>query len=95
MGRNVGHRCRGRRSGHARRAIISHPNCQRGSRPTPSALLSIFARSSEAIKRNSRVVLCTSSDGSTCVTSGGWQQGWTRFCGTPTMMRSGRLLQRN
>lgn len=48
-----------------------------------SALLSslLLARS-EAIKRNSRVVLCTSSDGSTCVTSGGWQQGWIVFADT-------------
>jgi type IV fimbrial biogenesis protein FimT len=33
-----------------------------------------FARS-EAIKRNTSVTLCVSSDGETCGT-GGWQQGW-------------------
>jgi type IV fimbrial biogenesis protein FimT len=33
----------------------------------------------EAIKRKSRVVLCKSSDGATCMTAGGWQQGWIVF----------------
>ncbi|WP_375740171.1 GspH/FimT family pseudopilin [Pseudomonas boanensis] len=31
---------------------------------------------SEAVKRNQAVTLCASSNGSTCATSGGWQQGW-------------------
>ncbi|MCY1281406.1 Chthon cassette protein D [compost metagenome] len=31
---------------------------------------------SEAIKRNQAVTLCASSNGSTCASSGGWQQGW-------------------
>ena len=31
---------------------------------------------SEAIKSNTTVTLCTSSDGSTCAASGDWQQGW-------------------
>jgi len=34
---------------------------------------------SEAIKRNSRVVLCKSSDGATCAAAGGWEQGWIIF----------------
>lgn len=34
---------------------------------------------SEAIKRNSRVVLCKSADGLLCATSGGWEQGWIVF----------------
>jgi len=33
----------------------------------------------EAIKRNSRVVLCKSSDGIACSSSGGWEQGWMVF----------------
>lgn len=37
---------------------------------------------SEAIKRNSRVVLCKSADGSTCTTAGDWQQGWIVFADT-------------
>lgn len=34
---------------------------------------------SEAIKRNSRVVLCKSADGVSCASSGGWEQGWIIF----------------
>ena len=33
----------------------------------------------EAIKRNTRVGMCVSSDGSNCATSGGWEQGWIVF----------------
>jgi type IV fimbrial biogenesis protein FimT len=34
---------------------------------------------SEAIKRNSRVVLCKSADGLSCTQSGGWEQGLIVF----------------
>jgi type IV fimbrial biogenesis protein FimT len=34
---------------------------------------------SEAVKRNSRVRVCKSSDGATCAASGDWQQGWMVF----------------
>lgn len=34
---------------------------------------------SEAIKRNSRVVVCKSSDGESCASTGGWEQGWIVF----------------
>ena len=34
---------------------------------------------SEAIKRNGRVVVCKSADGLSCVTAGGWEQGWIVF----------------
>ena len=34
---------------------------------------------SEAIKRNSPVVLCKSADGVSCAGSGGWEQGWIVF----------------
>ena len=37
-----------------------------------------FTRS-EAIKRGQRVVLCKSSGGATCATSGNWDQGWMIF----------------
>lgn len=37
------------------------------------------AARSEAIKRNANVVMCASSDGSSCLTSGGWQVGWVVF----------------
>jgi type IV fimbrial biogenesis protein FimT len=31
---------------------------------------------SEAIKANAPITLCTSTDGSTCATTGTWEQGW-------------------
>ena len=34
---------------------------------------------SEAIKRNSQVVLCKSADGETCAGAGSWNQGWIEF----------------
>jgi type IV fimbrial biogenesis protein FimT len=34
---------------------------------------------SEAIKRNSRVVLCKSATGASCAADGGWGQGWVVF----------------
>lgn len=33
----------------------------------------------EAIKRNGLVVLCKSADGASCITTGGWEQGWIIF----------------
>jgi len=34
---------------------------------------------SEAIKQNSRVTICESSDGKTCATTGSWREGWIVF----------------
>lgn len=34
---------------------------------------------SEAIKRNSTVRVCRSTDGASCATTGTWQQGWVVF----------------
>lgn len=34
---------------------------------------------SEALKRNGRGVVCKSSDGASCASTGGWQQGWIVF----------------
>ena len=34
---------------------------------------------SEAIKRNSRMTLCKSADGTSCTSAGGWHQGWIIF----------------
>ncbi|UJP04832.1 MAG: GspH/FimT family pseudopilin [Nitrosomonas sp.] len=34
---------------------------------------------SEAIKRNTRVAICKSSDNTTCASSGDWSQGWIVF----------------
>ncbi len=41
----------------------------------------------EAIKRNAVVQLCRSSDGLTCATTGGWQQGWIVAAGTTVVER--------
>jgi type IV fimbrial biogenesis protein FimT len=37
---------------------------------------------SEAIKRNTRVVMCRSMDGQTCTVSGSWREGWIVFADT-------------
>lgn len=42
---------------------------------------------SEALKRNTAVTLCKSSDGLSCVTSGGWEQGWIVLSGTTVIRR--------
>src|SRR5688500_7674674 len=42
-------------------------------------LAQIHHARSEAIKRNSRVVLCKSADGESCAQTGGWEQGWIIF----------------
>jgi type IV fimbrial biogenesis protein FimT len=42
-------------------------------------LSSMHVARSEAIKRNSRVALCKSSDGITCANTGDWEQGWIVF----------------
>lgn len=42
---------------------------------------SVHLARSEAIKRNSVVTVCVSTDGATC-TTGGWDQGWIVMCPT-------------
>lgn len=44
-----------------------------------SYLLSLHLARSEAIKRNARVVVCKSSDGAGCTSTGRWEQGWIIF----------------
>jgi type IV fimbrial biogenesis protein FimT len=44
-----------------------------------SFLSNLYLARGEAIKRNSRAVLCKSADGLACAASGGWQQGWILF----------------
>ena len=39
----------------------------------------LYLARSEAIKRNTRVVLCRSSTGNSCAASGGWEQGYIVF----------------
>lgn len=42
---------------------------------------------SEAIKRNASVVVCMSADGSSCASSGGWEQGWVMLRGATVLGR--------
>lgn len=42
---------------------------------------------SEAMKRNLPVTLCKSSNGTSCVTSGGWEQGWIVLSGATVIKR--------
>ncbi|WP_370599950.1 GspH/FimT family pseudopilin [Pseudomonas nitroreducens] len=42
---------------------------------------------SEAIKRNALVSMCASSDGSTCASSGGWEQGWIILTNTAVVIQ--------
>ena len=46
---------------------------------TNDLFASLMMARSEAVKRNSRVALCKSSDGVSCVATGGWEQGWIVF----------------
>lgn len=46
---------------------------------TNELVSSLHLARSEAIKRNSRVVMCISATGTSCAASGGWHQGWLVF----------------
>jgi type IV fimbrial biogenesis protein FimT len=41
--------------------------------------VSLMLARSEAVKRNSSAVVCKSTNGSSCVTTGNWEQGWLVF----------------
>lgn len=42
---------------------------------------------SEAIKRNAVVSMCVSSNGSSCASSGGWEQGWVILAGATVIQK--------
>ena len=42
---------------------------------------------SEAIKRNANVIVCMSSNGTSCATSGGWEQGWIILSGSTVLLQ--------
>lgn len=46
---------------------------------TNEMVSSLHLARSEAIKRNSRAVICTSATGASCAAGGGWHQGWLVF----------------
>jgi type IV fimbrial biogenesis protein FimT len=71
--------------------VLGMPEYQRlvvDSRMTTQAnefLTAIYYTRSEAVKRNDRVTMCKSSNGTSCATSGTWAQGWIVFTdGTTT-----------
>jgi type IV fimbrial biogenesis protein FimT len=58
-------------------ASLAHTS--RLSSATNEMVSSLHLTRSEAIKRSSRVVMCTSATGTSCAASGGWDQGWVVF----------------
>ena len=72
-------------------AIPSFGTLQAGTRLTTQVndLVSVLSYARvEALKRGSRVTVCTSSDGASCTSSGNWDQGWIVFnddCTTGTV----------
>jgi len=44
-----------------------------------SLAMTLYLARSEAIMRNSEVVVCKSINGQTCITTGEWEQGWMVF----------------
>ncbi len=51
-----------------------------------SLVASSFMARSEAIKRNTTVTMCVSTDGINC-TTGGWEQGWIVAVGTTVLLQ--------
>jgi type IV fimbrial biogenesis protein FimT len=60
-------------------ALSGMVNSMRMTAAANSLFSSLFFARNEAIKRNSRVVVCKSATGSACAGSGGWEQGWIVF----------------
>lgn len=60
-------------------AMTGMLSTQRVTSLTNSFLASLNLARNEAIKRNSRAVVCKSVDGLSCIVNGGWEQGWIVF----------------
>ncbi len=60
-------------------AFSSLAHTSRLSSFTNELVSSLHLARSEAIKRNSRAVMCKSDGGISCAASGGWHQGWLVF----------------
>jgi type IV fimbrial biogenesis protein FimT len=58
-----------------------------------NVLASVYTARSEAMKRNTAVTLCTSANGTTCATTGGWQQGWIVLAPDPEDATATVVLQ--
>ena len=60
-------------------AFTSLNNSSRLSGFANDLISSLHLTRSEAIKRNSRVVMCPSETGTSCAPAGGWHRGWLVF----------------
>lgn len=60
-------------------SLAGMANSMRLTTATNSLFSSLLFARSEAIKRNSRVVVCKSASGNACIGTGGWEQGWIVF----------------
>jgi len=63
-------------------AVPSFLTMLQNSRITTQAndyVTSLNVARSEAVKRGSRITVCKSTNNTTCIASGGWQQGWIIF----------------
>jgi type IV fimbrial biogenesis protein FimT len=49
-----------------------------------SLIAAVNLARSEAIKRNSNIVICRSADGANCASSDGWEQGWIVYVDADT-----------
>lgn len=69
-------------------------NARREANVVTSFMASLNMARSEAIKRNGRAVMCKSQTGWSCVTAGGWEQGWIIFhdLNNNAVFDSGELL---
>lgn len=59
--------------------FVSLAHSSRLSTAANEMISSLHLARSEAIKRNSRAVMCISATGTSCADSGGWHQGWLVF----------------
>jgi type IV fimbrial biogenesis protein FimT len=60
-------------------ALAGMVNSMRLTTAVNALFSSLVLARSEAIKRNSRAVVCKSVSGQACITTGGWEQGWIVF----------------
>jgi type IV fimbrial biogenesis protein FimT len=60
-------------------ALANLVNSMRLTTAANALFSSLLLARSEAIKRNSRSVVCKSASGDACITNGGWEQGWIVF----------------
>ncbi|MGH8832441.1 MAG: GspH/FimT family pseudopilin [Polaromonas sp.] len=60
-------------------ALAGMVNSMRLTTAVNSLFSSLLLARSEAIKRNSRAVVCKSASGDACITTGDWAQGWIVF----------------